>query len=157
LDLLVWYENTFIGDAVRETTWVYPWVNAFHSVGMGFLVGILAMIVLRVLGVGRFALAPLRRFVVVVRAALAVNVATGLALFAGDAQRFFSSPTFRVKVVFLVLGGITAWMLIQRVFDREARWLDVGRAPPLTKTIAAMTLVSWLGAIFAGRMTAYLP
>lgn len=157
MDLLIWYENTFIGDAVRETTWVYPWVNAFHSVGMGFLVGVLAMIVFRVLGLGQFSLAPLRKFVLVVRAAIVVNVGTGLALFAGDAQRFFFSPTFRVKFAFLVLGGITAWLLVQRVFNSDARWLDAGTAPGSAKAIAAVTLVCWFGAIFAGRMTAYLP
>lgn len=157
MDLLIAYENSFIGEAVRQTTWVYPWVNAFHSVGMGFLVGVLSMIVLRVLGFGRFSLAPLRKFVLVVRAGIAVNVGSGLALFAGDAQRFFSSPTFRVKALFLVLGGITAWMLVKRVFGSQAGWLEAGDAPRSAKTIAALTLLCWFGAIFAGRMTAYLP
>jgi hypothetical protein len=157
MDFLTWYENSLIGDAVRETTWVYPWVNAFHSVGMGFLVGVLSMIILRVLGFGRFSLAPLRKFVLVVRLGIAVNVATGLVLFAGDAQRFFHSPTFRVKAMFLVLGGITTWMLVERVFGKHADWLEAGDAPQAAKMIAAASLLCWFGAIFAGRMTAYLP
>ena len=157
MDILIGYENSFIGQAVRETTWVYPWVNAFHSVGMGFLVGILAMLIFRVLGFGRFSLAPLRKYLLVVQLAVALNVASGLMLFAGDAQRFFFSPTFRVKALFLVLGGITAWMLVRRVFGTGADWSGNGDAPRAAKVVAAVSLVCWFGAIFAGRMTAYLP
>jgi hypothetical protein len=157
MDLLIGYENSFIGTAVRETTWVYPWVNAFHAIGMGFLVGVLTMIVVRVLGFGQFSIAGLRSFVRVVQFAIAVNVASGLALFAGDAQRFFFSPTFRVKALFLVLAGITAWMLVRRVYGEDADWVKAGEAPRSVKAIAGITLFCWLGAIFAGRMTAYLP
>lgn len=157
MDFLTWCESSFVGVAVRETTWVYPWANAFHSVGMGFLVGVLAMIILRVLGFGKFSLAPFRRFLLVVRLAIVLNVATGLMLFAADAQRFFFSPTFRVKILFLVLGGITAWILVRRVFGKEADWAGVGDAPQSARIIAGVSLVCWFGAIFAARLTAYLP
>lgn len=155
MDLLLWYQESAIGEAVRTTLWVYPWVNAFHSVGMGFLVGVLAMVSLRVLGFGQFPLAPLRKYLFIVQIAIAVNLLTGLMLFAGDAQGFFSSPTFRVKGLLVVLGGITAWLMVKRAFSAEPR--ADGTSPQAVKAIAAASLVFWLGAIFAGRMTAYLP
>jgi hypothetical protein len=157
MNLIAWYEATAIGDAVRESTWVYPWVNSFHSVGMGFLVGVLTMIILRVLGVGKFSLAPLRRFVLVVQIAIGVNLVTGLMLFAGDAQRFYGSPTFRVKALLIVLGGILSWLMVRRVFG-EGNTAEVsGEASSGSKAIAAAALACWFGAIFAGRLTAYLP
>lgn len=157
MDFLMWYQNSAVGEAVRSSLWVYPWVNAFHSVGMGLLVGVLAMIGLRVLGFGSFSLAPFQKFLVVVQVAIGVNVLTGLMLFAGDAQRFFSSPTFRIKALCIVLAGITAWVLVRRVFREGAGWSETGDAPKAVKAIAAASLVFWTGAIFAGRMTAYLP
>ena len=157
MGFLSWYQASFIGEAVRTSTWVYPWVNAFHSVGMGFLVGILAMLSLRVLGFGSFPLAPLKKYVLVVQLAFGVNLLTGLMLFAGDAERFFFSPTFRVKALLLVLGGITAWFLVKRVFAGDAGSFEQGESAQAVKLIAAASLILWLGAIFAGRMTAYLP
>lgn len=162
MDFFLWYQNSFIGEAVRGTEpsmlWVYPWVNGFHSVGMGFLVGVLLMIILRVLGFGQFSLAPLRKFILVVQLAIVVNVVTGLVLFAGDAERFAQSPTFRLKALLLVAGAVTAWLLVRRVFGRDgADWSKAGEASPASKAIAALSLVCWIGAVFAGRMTAYLP
>ena len=157
MDFLLWLENSGLAEAVRSTTWVYPWVNAFHSVGMGFLVGVIFMIILRVLGFGRFSIAPFQKYLLVVQVAIGVNVITGIMLFSGDAQRFFLSPTFRVKALLIVLGGITAWVLVRRVFRADAGWSEAGDAPQMTKVIAGASLVCWVGAIFAGRMTAYLP
>ncbi len=155
MDFLLWYQESAIGEAVRTTLWVYPWVNAFHSVGMGFLVGVLAMISLRILGFGQFPLASLRKYTFVVKIAVGLNLVTGLMLFAGDATGFFSSPTFRVKALLVVLGGVTAWLMVKRAFSDELR--GDGASPQAIKAIAAASLVFWVGAIFAGRMTAYLP
>ena len=157
MDLLLWLDNSSLADAVRSTTWVYPWVNAFHSVGMGFLVGVIFMICLRVLGFGRFPIAPLEKYLLVVRSAFVLSLATGFALFAADAERFFFSPTFRIKALLIVLGGVTAWWLTRIVFRDGAGWPKPGDAPPAIKVIAGVSLVLWIGAIFAGRMTAYLP
>jgi len=157
MDLLLWLENSSLADAVRSTTWVYPWVNAFHSVGMGFLVGVVFMICLRVLGFGRFPIAPLQKFLHVVRVAFVLSLATGIALFASEAPRFFFSPTFRVKALLIVLGGVTAWRLSKIVFRDTAGWSEAGDAPLAAKVVAGVSLMCWVGAIFAGRLTAYLP
>ena len=157
MNFLLWLYDTSLADAVRSTTWVYPWVNAFHSVGMGFLVGIILMLGLRVLGFGRYPIAPLQKFLVVVWIAFALSFATGTALFVADAPRFFASPTFRVKALLIVLAGVTTWMLCKAVFRDGAGWSGAGDAPPATKIIAGVALACWVGAILAGRMTAYLP
>jgi hypothetical protein len=157
MDLLLWLDNSSLADAVRSTTWVYPWVNAFHSVGMGFLVGVVFMICLRVLGFGRFPIAPLEKYLLVVRSAFVLSLATGFALFAADAERFFFSPTFRIKALLIVLGGVTAWTLCKIVFRDGAGWSKPGDTPLATKVIAGVSLMLWVGAIFAGRLTAYLP
>jgi len=157
MEFLAWYQGSAIGEAVRTSTWVYPWVNAFHSVGMGFLVGVLAMISLRVLGFGTFPIDSLRKFVHVAQGAFLINLTTGLMLFAGDAQHFFMSPTFRVKAILVVSGLIISWVLVRRVFTEEAGQTSAGGSPQAARVIAAASLLIWVGAIFAGRLTAYLP
>ena len=124
---------------------------------MGFLVGVILMLGLRVLGFGRYSIAPMQRFLVVVWVALAVSFTTGTALFVADAPRFFESPTFRVKALLIVLAGVTVWMLCRAVFRSDAGWTGEGDAPAGTKILAGISLACWIGAILAGRMTAYLP
>lgn len=154
---LLWIENSSLVNWLITTTWVYPWVISFHSIGMGFLVGVIYMLALRVLGFGRFSIAPLEKFLLVVRIAFGISLCTGIILFILDVQHFFFSPTFRVKMLLIVLGAISGLMLTKAVFRDGAGWLEDGRAPQSARAIAAVTLLCWTGAIVAGRLTAYLP
>ncbi len=157
MEFLSWLETSSVGEWARMTTWVYPWVNSLHSVGMGFLAGIVAMLAIRVLGFGSFAVAPLEKFLLVVRIAFIVNLTTGLIMFVMDPDRFFFSPTFRVKIILVAAGIITGWLLSRHTFGDGAAWSGEGKAPQATKLIAGLSLACWAGAIVAGRMTAYLP
>lgn len=157
MEFLNWLQTNSFSNWALVTTWVYPWVIAFHSIGMGFLVGVVSMIGIRVLGVGSFPVAPLVRFLTVVRIAFVVNVVTGLIMFVIDAERFFFSPTFRVKMILIALGIVSGWLLSTRIFDDNAVWDGEGDAPQPAKLIAGISLVCWVGAIVAGRLTAYLP
>ncbi|MGD2167345.1 MAG: hypothetical protein PVF63_04510 [Gammaproteobacteria bacterium] len=157
MEFLNWLETNGFSNWVLTTSWVYPWVIAFHSIGMGFLVGVVSMIGLRILGFGSFPVAPLSKFLLIVRIAFVLNVATGLIMFVIDAQQFFFSPTFRVKMLLVALGIVTGWLLSTQVFGDKATWDGQGNAPQSVRLIAGASVVCWVGAIVAGRLTAYLP
>ena len=157
MGFLNWLQTNSFSNWVLSTGWVYPWTIAFHSIGMGFLVGIIAMIGIRVIGFGSYSVAPLARFLMVVRIAFIVNVLTGLTMFVIEAEQFFFSPTFRIKMIFVALGVVSGWLLSTRIFGDKAQWDGTGDAPQSAKLIAGITLACWTGAIIAGRLTAYLP
>ena len=153
---------TALGDSAfasyaASSIWVYPWTNGLHAVGMGFLVGIAFVMCLRVLGVGSYPIAPLKRFLFVARVAFVVNLCSGFVLFSIDAERFVTSPTFQVKFLCLALGIATSIALARSIFPSGA---DVATdiTPQLkAKVLASLAIVFWSGTILAGRMTAYLP
>jgi len=124
---------------------------------MGFLVGVISMLALRTLGFGSFPIAPMERFLLVIRIAFIVNVASGLTLFVIQAEKFFYSPTFRVKMLFIALGIVSGWILSRQLFGSQARSQTPASEPQSAKVVAGITLACWAGAIVAGRMTAYLP
>lgn len=159
MELLLWIESNSFVEWTRTTGWVYPWVISFHSIGMGFLVGVIFMIDLRVLGLGSFPVARLERFLLVIRIAFFVSLASGIVLFAIDAQHFFFSPSFRIKILLVVLGVATSWILIRMAFREDVAWtVDEGSiAPAAAKMVAGLSFLCWAGAILAGRLTAYLP
>lgn len=157
MGLITALENSALASWASTTTWVYPWVNSLHAVGMGFLVGIVFVLSLRVLGVGSYPIAPLKKFLLVARIAFVVNLVSGFILFSIDAVRFFTSPTFQVKFLCLVLGIATGLALARSIFPRGADVTADFVPPPKARLYAALAIVFWSGAILAGRMTAYLP
>ena len=149
--------NSALSEWAATTNWVYPWFNGLHAVGMGFLVGIAFVISLRVLGVGSYPIAHLKRFLLVARIAFVVNLCSGFVLFSIDAERFFTSPTFRVKFLCLALGIVSSIMLARSIFPRSEDLATDVVPQSSAKLYAALAIVFWSGTILAGRMTAYLP
>lgn len=157
MEILEWLQTNGFSEWVLTTSWVYPWVIAFHSIGMGFLVGVISMVALRTLGFGSYPIAPLERYLIVVHVALLINVASGITLFVIQATEFFYSPTFRVKILLIVAGIISGALLNERLFGARATASGGAEPERSTKAIAGITLFCWGGAIVAGRLTAYLP
>lgn len=157
MNLMTTLANSGLAQWAATTTWVYPWVNSLHATGMGFLVGIVFVLCLRVLGVGSYPLASMKRFLLVARVAFVVNLISGFILFSIDAERFFTSPTFRVKFLCLALGVATGLLLARSIFPRGAEQQPGFPPPAIAKLYAVLALVFWSGAILAGRLTAYLP
>jgi hypothetical protein len=149
--------NSALAEWAAQTTWVYPWVNSLHATGMGFLVGIVFVLCLRVLGIGSYPLAAMKKFLLVARIAFVVNLVSGFILFSIDAERFFTSPTFRVKFLCLGLGVATGIVLARSIFPPGVEQQPSFVPPARAKVYAVLALVFWSGAILAGRLTAYLP
>jgi hypothetical protein len=156
MGLITWLDNSALASWAESTTWVYPWVNSLHATGMGFLVGTVFVLSLRALGVGSYPIAPLKKFLLVARVAFVVNLISGFILFSIDAERFFTSPTFRVKFLCLALGVAAGLGLARSMFPRDADQ-SVSLVPTSAKAYAVLAIVFWSGAILAGRLTAYLP
>lgn len=154
---LEWLQFTPLASFVAETLWAYPFFETLHTLGMALLMASLGLINLRILGykpelpiVGTLDFLPLAWV------GFSVNLISGLALFTSDAVYFWSSVTFRVKLVLILLAGINAFLLSQSVF-REAR-AGGGTSPGArARWLAGSSLGFWVGAIVTGRLIAYLP
>jgi hypothetical protein len=144
------------------STWVsesksllaYPTILWLHVMGMGVVVGISAMISLRLLGVSpKTPLQPLERLYPLIWVGFWVNAATGTALLMASATKRMVDPTFYIKMVFIFAG----LAVLQRTRKKVFRNLGQGDAPPESaRTLAWAALICWLGAITAGRLLAYL-
>jgi hypothetical protein len=158
MGFLEWLQGTWVGVLVAESLWGYPLLETIHSIGMAMLIGALGLINLRVLGYKpELPLLGTRELLPLAWLGFTLNAISGSLLFTSDAVYFFSSWTFRIKIVLIVLGGINAALLGQRVFREAAT--GAAPAPPTagTKWIAVTSLVFWLGAVCAGRLVAYTP
>ena len=135
--------------------WAFPGILLMHTYGMAVLVGVIAGIDLRILGLmPALPLAPLRKFFPLVWVAFWVNAVTGTMLLVADATSKMRNLDFGIKMAFIVLAVITQRVIQKRVFgDPE---IDARPFSSNAKMLAVLSLVFWLGAITAGRLLAYV-
>lgn len=151
-NFLMSMENLPLSQWVLGSIWGYPILLSFHSLGLGLLVGLLVVIDLRVLGFARpLPLSELRRLMPWVWVGFVANAVSGVILFMADATKDFYSNSFRWKMLSIVVGLAIAVYLNNKVL-RE----DTSETPPSARLLAVVSLVSWTGAIIAGRLIAYL-
>jgi hypothetical protein len=155
---LEWLQGTWVGVLVAESLWGYPLLETIHSIGMAMLIGALGLINLRVLGYKPdLPLLHIRQLLPLAWLGFTLNAVSGSLLFTSDAVYFFESYTFRIKMVLILLGGINAALLGQRVFRDAADAAPAAPPSASTKWIAVTSLVFWFGAVCAGRLIAYTP
>jgi hypothetical protein len=118
------------------------------------LVGANAVVDLRLLGIGRdIPLAPLKRLFGIMWLGFAINAASGTLLLIAYPTKALTNPVFYTKLMLIAgaMWGITR--LQRRVFNdstlNETAMMRRGR------TLAAWSLVLWIGVITAGRLLAY--
>jgi hypothetical protein len=143
------FTDWFLGS---ESIWTYPTVLTLHTVGMAMLVGASVLINLRVLRVGASIpyprLLPLYR---VIWLGFAINLMSGLVLFATEAADRAVDPVFYIKLGSI---GIALWAgvaLRRRVLNSPAPHVETSG-----RLLASLSLGLWTVAIVAGRLMAYL-
>lgn len=156
MGFLTWLENSMVARWVAESLYGYPTVLSLHGIGMAFLVGILVMFNIRLLGFAKGVnVQEFSKLLKVAIYGLIANTLTGIALFSADANRFFVSIPFIVKIFFIVVGLLICWFLVKKHVPQSASWQN-GVAPASVKVLSGISILAWLVAIVAGRLMAYL-
>jgi hypothetical protein len=141
---------------LRDSTLAYATLNAAHILAIGLVVGSIAALDLRVLGLFRDvplgALAsPLSR---VAAAGVALAVATGFLLFSVRPIAYAHNPAFLTKISLVAVGVVNALVLRNNRHWRAAR--DGGLPHLSVRIAAAASLLNWAAAMFAGRWIGFL-
>ena len=132
MDLLLffqWCYATPVGEAIRNSTWLFPVIEAVHLLGFGLTAGAVLMIELRLLGFG------IKQQPVATLAAnaepwllggIALMFASGIPLFMSESIKCYYSTPFRVKMLSLALA-----ILFTFTVRRKVAMADGERARPV--------------------------
>src|SRR5262245_50764569 len=97
LPFFEWCYTTAIGETIRNSTWLFPVLEAFHLVALGFLASSILLVDFRLLGVGVKA-QPVAELAAGARpwmlAALAGMAASGIPLFLSESIKCYYSFAF---------------------------------------------------------------
>jgi hypothetical protein len=153
---LIWLESTALSQWVVGSPSVafgFPGILTLHAIGMAFAAGLAAALDLRILGVARgIPLDEFRRLLPILWTGFWLNAVSGVLLLIGYPTKALTNPVFYVK-----LGLIGAAMaILVRTERRAMSAAPTGGTPDrAVRLLAAVSLVCWAGAIFAGRFLAY--
>jgi hypothetical protein len=153
-----WLEQTPLSLTIQTTEWIVPTVQTVHILAIAAVMSSILMIDLRLLGVrGRDQ--PLarvsERFRPVIWWTLPILLATGTLLIIGEPIRALLNPVFQLKMCLLVTAIIVT-LSYQIPLGRDPSFWDLtsGRRRAL-RIIAVVSLLLWVGIVFAGRWIAY--
>jgi hypothetical protein len=150
----VWVHQTMFATAIRESSELFPWIESVHVLAITLVVGSIAILDLRLLGV-----ASANRSIASVSAevlpftwtAFVFAVVTGGALFTSHAVGYAHNFQFRMKMLLLVLAGINMLSFHFIVRPSTGRWSESAVTPWQGKIAGLVSLALWIGIVAFGR------
>jgi hypothetical protein len=149
-----WCNGSFFGHGIRDSVWLFPFVEIFHLLALGVLGGTIVLLNLRLLGV-RFRASPasqlandLQPFLL---GGLVVMLITGFLLFSTEAVKMYGNWAFQAKMLLLLLAVLYTFTVHRRALRADTRL-----ASPWRWAAACTSLTLWAGVGLAGRALGYV-
>jgi hypothetical protein len=153
-----WLETLGYSEAIRTSDWLFPTIETVHVLALTLVVGSIAMIDLRLVGVASRDRAVSRLVAEVLPwtwPAFAVAALSGFLMFSSAAVKYFGDGPFRFKMVLLALAGLNMALFHGVTYRRVSQW-DQAAAPPAAARLAGgISLLLWVGIVFCGRWVGF--
>ncbi|HWW27553.1 MAG TPA: DUF6644 family protein [Caulobacter sp.] len=151
---LTWLESNPLSLTIAESSWLFPALEAAHVIGLTLVVGLIAIVDLRLLGVASLSwrASDLNRTILPLTwSAFGVAALTGVLMFTSKPGSYLANPFFTGKLALLLIAGLNV-TLFHRVFARDVEALDGGAvASSAVKISAATSLALWISIVALGR------
>ena len=114
LEIIYLLEDTYIGEYVRSSLWLFPVIQSFHLIGLGILGGAVVVGDLRLMGI--LMRTESTRYVIRVTRpwfnfGLFILIITGIPLFLSEAVKCYYSRAFWIKISCLLLGTLFVYFI----------------------------------------------
>jgi Family of unknown function (DUF6644) len=150
LPFFQWCEQSSIGEAIRNSVWLFPLIEAFHLVGLGVTAGAVLLVDLRLLGfgLGRQPVSQLAKDAEPwLMGSLVLMFASGIPLFLSESIKCYYSFAFWLKMTSLFLVIVFTFTVRRRMI----RTADISARPLAGKVVALISLTLWFGVGWGGR------
>jgi putative flippase GtrA len=150
LPFFTWCEKSAIGEAIRNSQWLFPVIESVHLLALVLIAGAVLVVDMRLFGLGlrRQPVAQLARDAQPwLIGGLTVMLSTGILLFLAEAIKCYYSPAFAVKMTSLLLALIFTFTV-----HRKVVLADESRVGPLwSRVVAVVSAALWSGVGIGGR------
>ncbi|MGZ6134374.1 MAG: DUF6644 family protein [Myxococcaceae bacterium] len=154
-----WLERTPLSHQLQTIEWVVPAIQTLHLLAIAALMGATGVLNLRLLGLAA-ADASLervtRRFLPVVKVALAVLLTTGLVMIAAEPARSLLNTAFQWKMGLLATALLLTGVTMRALRRHPEDWQVSRRRRRLAGLSAVVSSGLWVAILCAGRWIAYV-
>ena len=150
-----WCNNSFFGHGIRNSVWLFPFVEVFHLIGLGVLGGTILVLNLRLLGISfrgertSDLAKDVRPWMI---GSLAVMLVSGFLLFSTEAVKMYGNWAFRWKMIFLLSAILFTFTIHRKVASSDERRI----APVWRIFVALLCLILWSAVGLGGRAIGYV-
>ena len=155
----VWLHTTRLSWAMSGGyPWLWPTCETLHFIGLAMLVGIVATLDLRMIGMAKgIPIASLQKLMPWGIAGFVLNVITGLLFFTGDPLQYLNNVAFWWKMAFIGLAGVNVLLFYATGLAKRVDATLAGQDAPLgAKFVGAASLILWFGVMYWGRMRPFI-
>ena len=152
-------QNSSLGAGIAGSEWWFPTIETVHVIALVTVVGVIAVMDLRLLGLtsrGKSVVAMERDTVPLVWGAFAIALVSGLLMFVSKAATYMANPYFLWKMGLMVIAGINM-AIFHRVVSRGVEeWGQPGHAIPVAAKISGLfSLALWMLIPLLGRIVGF--
>ncbi len=154
-----WVSATPLSMWIQTVSWIIPTVQTIHILSIAVVMSSAAMVHLRVLGVlsrGQPLVAVTRRFLPWIWWTLLVLLLTGTTLIIGEPERSLVNPAFILKMSLLAAVLIVTVVFEKGIARDQLFWESSAGRRVNGRLLAGLSMVLWVGIVFAGRWIAYI-
>jgi hypothetical protein len=153
-----WLQNTSFATGIRQSDLFFPLIEGSHILSLSLSVGLILVFDLRLVRLV-FIREPvskiMRQFVPLSLPGFGIMFVTGVLLFVAQAEKVYSNPFFRWKLLLLLLAGLNALAYQIKFYPKMAQWDKSGVVPWEARASGAASLIIWASIIVLGRTMAY--
>jgi len=147
-------EYSTLGTTIAESTWMFPTIETIHVIALVTVLGTIAIVDLRLIGVAgrQLAVTKLSKDTLPwTWGAFVLAAISGGLLFVSKASSYVINPYFLWKMVMMALAGFNM-MYFNFITSRTVEHWDLDPSVPYAAKLAGgLSLVFWLLVVFFGR------
>jgi uncharacterized membrane protein len=155
---LEWLQASPLAVFIHKKAWAFTTVEVVHVFAIAMVIGTIAIVDLRLLGVAstKRPVAELSRQVLPFTwTAFVIAVIAGSLLFISRATDYFVSPVFWIKMALIVVAGINM-MIFEFITVRGVKeWNLAPTPPPAARLAGGISIACWVLVLVFGRLIAF--
>lgn len=153
-DILIFIYSNPLAQTIRENELLFPWIEAIHVLAVTLVIGSIALVDLRLIGVRALnrAISNIsKELLPITWMAFLAAAVTGAILFTSNALSYSQNFYFISKIILLGLAGINM-MCFQFIIGKNLdSWNHYQQLPIAARSAGAISLTLWISIIFCGR------
>lgn len=155
----VWLDATPLSAEIKSVEWLIPLVQTIHILSISLVLASSAIIYLRLFGLAwrtESVVAVANRFVPRIWWSLIVLFLSGATLIIAEPGRALPNRAFLAKISMLAVVSVLTLTFQQGLRKDERYWERSTQRRLAVQVLAIVSLMFWIGIVFAGRWIAYI-